>query len=132
MPITGTTSLIASMSIAGIPPLNGFWSKLIIIVAAVQAERYWCACWAVVASILTLASFLKVMKYAFFGTLKDTCAQVREVPLLMRLSMSTLAIICLVGGLVCAPGLRRVFLTPAAEVMVEGGRYAKVVLGVIR
>ena len=37
MPVTGFTSLVASMSMAGIPPLNGFWSKLIIIVACVQS-----------------------------------------------------------------------------------------------
>jgi len=62
MPITGATSLVASMSIAGIPPFNGFWSKLIIIIACVQANRLGYAFWAVLASILTLASFMKVMK----------------------------------------------------------------------
>ncbi|MFC2104959.1 complex I subunit 5 family protein, partial [Bacteroidota bacterium] len=40
MPITSTTSLGASMSISGIPPFNGFFSKLIIIIAAVQGKFY--------------------------------------------------------------------------------------------
>jgi multicomponent Na+:H+ antiporter subunit D len=31
MPVTAGTSLVGSLSIAGVPPLNGFWSKLIII-----------------------------------------------------------------------------------------------------
>ena len=71
MPATATTNVIASVSIAGIPPFNGFWSKLIIIIAAVQAQRFGFALWAVIASLLTLASFTKVMKYAFFGPWKE-------------------------------------------------------------
>ena len=35
MPLTAATSAIGSLSIAGIPPLNGFWSKLLIIIALV-------------------------------------------------------------------------------------------------
>ena len=30
MPVTGFTSLVSSLSTAGIPPLSGFWSKLVI------------------------------------------------------------------------------------------------------
>jgi len=90
MPITGTTSLVASMSIAGIPPFNGFWSKLIIIIACVQANRLGYAFWAVLASILTLASFMKVMKYAFFGKLREKWNKVEEVPVFMKLAMDTI------------------------------------------
>jgi len=39
MPVTGVTSVIGSMSLAGVPPFNGFWSKLIIILAAIEAGR---------------------------------------------------------------------------------------------
>ena len=31
MPLTAGTSVVGSLSIAGVPPLNGFWSKLLII-----------------------------------------------------------------------------------------------------
>jgi len=90
MPVTGSTSFIASMSIAGIPPFNGFWSKLIIIIAAVEAGRYGYAVWAVIASVLTLASFMKVMKYAFLGTLRAKWENVKEVPFFMQISMDFL------------------------------------------
>jgi multicomponent Na+:H+ antiporter subunit D len=40
MPATSATSFIASMSISGIPPFNGFFSKLIIIIAAIMAKFY--------------------------------------------------------------------------------------------
>ena len=43
MPVTANTSLVASMSIAGIPPLNGFWSKLIIVLACIENGHPWLA-----------------------------------------------------------------------------------------
>ena len=127
MPVTGTTNLIASMSIAGIPPFNGFWSKLIIIIAVVQAGRYGYAFWAILASVLTLASFMKVMKYAFFDKLKDQLQKVKEVPFFMKLSMTTLAIVCVLGGILALKGVNELFLSRAAMVLDNGLRYAIVV-----
>ena len=127
MPITGTTSLVASMSIAGIPPFNGFWSKLIIIIACVQANRLGYAFWAVLASILTLASFMKVMKYAFFGKLRDKWNEVEEVPVFMKFAMVILALICVVGGLLLIFNINEVFLKPAVDVLLEGTKYADIV-----
>lgn len=127
MPTTTSTNLIASMSIAGIPPFNGFWSKLIIIIAAVQAHRYGYAFWAVLASILTLASFMKVMKYAYYGKLKDKLAKVKEVPVCMKLAMIFLALICIGGGLLYAPQLSKFFLNGATDVLNEGTGYAAIV-----
>jgi len=127
MPITGTTSLVASMSIAGIPPFNGFWSKLIIIIACVQANRLGYAFWAVLASILTLASFMKVMKYAFFGKLREKWNKVEEVPVFMKLAMVVLAIICVIGGVLLIYNINEVFLKPASDVLLEGTKYADIV-----
>ena len=129
MPITSTTTLTASMSIAGVPPFNGFWSKFIIIIAAVEANRYGYAFWAVIASILTLASFTKVMKYAFFGNLAEKWKQIKEVPFLMKLSMSLLALICLAGGLLLIPRLTEMFLYPATKVLDEGLKSMTMLLG---
>jgi len=123
MPLTGSANLIASMSIAGIPPFNGFWSKLIIIIAAVQAGRYGYAGWAVLASILTLASFTKVMKYVYYGKLEEKWNKVKEVPFFMKLAMAALAIICLFGGALLIGQINRAFLQPAVEVILNGRNY---------
>jgi len=124
MPVTGTTSLVASMSIAGIPPFNGFWSKLLIIIAAVQAGRTGYAFWAVLASLLTLASFTKVMKYSFFGPLRKGAQAVAEAPAMMRCAMVLLALICVAGGALLVPGIRDVFLGRAtADVLLAGLQY---------
>ena len=128
MPVTGTTTLVASMSIAGIPPFNGFWSKLIIIIAVVQDGRFVYAFLAVLASILTLASFMKVMKYAFFGKFRENLSRIKEVPFFMKLSMATLAFFCLVGGILLLPGVNEVFLQGAKDVLLEGTESLAVIL----
>ena len=129
MPTTGKTSLFASMSIAGVPPFNGFWSKLIIIIACIQAGHIVFSIVAVVASILTLASFLKVQKYGFYGPASKTLGKIREVPNLMRLSMIVLAILCLVTSLFLLPQVRSAILNPSVEVLRNGLEYSRLVLG---
>ena len=37
IPVASRTSLIASLSISGVPPFGGFWSKLLIVVACIEA-----------------------------------------------------------------------------------------------
>lgn len=132
MPVTAGTSLVASMSIAGIPPFNGFWSKLLIILAALQAGQLTYAFFAVLASILTLASFMKVQKYAFFGSLKKVHEDVKEVPVFMRGAMVMLAFICIVGGVLIIPGISKVFLDAAKDVVAGGTNYANNVFGSIK
>ena len=117
------------MSIAGIPPFNGFWSKLIIILAAIQANRFGYAAWAVLGSVLTLASFMKVMKFAFQGDLPRRLAKIKEVPFAMRLSLVILAVVCIAGGLIWLPCIQEAFLKPAADVLLSGVGYAQMVLG---
>ena len=117
MPWTAGSSLIASLSIAGIPPFNGFWSKLIIVVACVEAGRVGYAAWAIVVSVLTLASFLKVQRYAFYGTLRERWSGVQEAPATMCAAMAILAVACLLMGFLLLPAARSVVLEPAARAL---------------
>jgi multicomponent Na+:H+ antiporter subunit D len=129
MPVTGTTSLLGSLSISGIPPLAGFWSKLIIIIAAVEAGHPIFALIAVLVSIITLAYYLRVQRLAFFGNLKEDLQKIKEVPFLMCTSMIVLAVLCVILGLLLLPSLRGAFLEPAANVLESGTGYAKLILG---
>jgi multicomponent Na+:H+ antiporter subunit D len=131
MPVTANTNLIASMSIAGIPPFSGFWSKLLIILACIESGHIIYAIYAVAASILTLASFMKVQKYAFFGLLKEKWQKIIEVPRTMQLSMIVLAVICMVSGLLIIP-LFRPFLQSAVNVLLLGNGYQEAVFTAIR
>ncbi|MFH1314342.1 MAG: proton-conducting transporter membrane subunit [Candidatus Eisenbacteria bacterium] len=129
MPVTSTTSLIGSMSIAGIPPFSGFWSKLLIIMAAVQAERYGFAAWAAGVSVLTLAAFMRLQRRAFFGEPKEAYADAKEAPVSMQISMVCLAVLCVVMGFLWVPQAKDTLLIPAAKVLQEGLNYASSVLG---
>ena len=66
MPVTGVTSVIACLSAAGIPPLSGFWSKLIIIIALWMSGYYVYAVIAILASVLTLSYMLSLQRRVFF------------------------------------------------------------------
>jgi multicomponent Na+:H+ antiporter subunit D len=130
MPVTAGSSFIASMAISGIPPFNGFFSKVIIIIAAIQAGYYWLALFAVIVSVITLASFTKVQKYAFHGELHSKYKDVKEVPFSMAFSMTLLALICLVTSLLIIPGVRGAILQPAVDALLETARYSITVIGI--
>jgi len=97
MPVTSACCRVASLSIAGVPPFNGFWSKLIIIVATVQAGLWALGAAAVGVAFVTLLSFIKVQRYALEG--KPTTVGSREVPFAMCAAMVILAVICIGAGL---------------------------------
>jgi multicomponent Na+:H+ antiporter subunit D len=133
MPVTTSTSLSASMSISGIPPFNGFFSKLIIIIAAIQAKYYVLSILAVFVSIITLASFLKVQRFTFFNKKGENWIKreppVREVPFTMCFSMVFLAVLCLALSMLIVPSVRDIVLTPAVDVLIEAGEYTTSILG---
>jgi len=120
LPITSGSTLIASASVAGIPPFAGFWSKLIIILAAVQAGYWFYAAWAVVISVITLAYVMKITRYGFLGRIKKQLEVIVEVPAFMRIALVALALICLLGGLLLLPGVREGFLGQASDVLSRG------------
>jgi len=121
MPYTRTTCAVASASIAGVPPFNGFWSKLILVIAAVQARFYILAAVTVLVSLVTLLSFLKVQRYVFLGELPESLDRTRENGGSMLAAMAFLAVLCLAMSLlILLPSLRETVLQPAVDVLVKG------------
>ena len=78
MPVAGISSIIAFLSTAGIPPLAGFWSKVLIIIAVWQAGSPVLAGVALFASIFTAAYFLRVQRNIFFGLAEKKFDKVKE------------------------------------------------------
>ena len=131
LPITSRTSLVGSLAISGIPPFNGFFSKLIIIIAAIQAQYYVLAFLAVAVSVITIAYFMKLQKYTFYNNddSKWKKEKIKEVPFSMSFSMILLSILCLVMSLLIIPEVRSIFLQPAVDVLINAADYSKNILG---
>jgi len=125
MPVTRATCTIASASIAGIPPFSGFWSKLILVIAAIQAHFYWVAAIIVFVSLCTLIMYLKVQRYVFLGELPENLQQTKESKNSMLVAMIFLACLCmLMGLLVLVPSLKQSILDPAVKVLTDGLEYS--------
>jgi formate hydrogenlyase subunit 3/multisubunit Na+/H+ antiporter MnhD subunit len=116
MPITFGIFLFAGLSLAGIPPLNGFSSKWLIYVAAFQSGHYVLGVFALIASLFTLAAILKFAHAAFMGTPGAAAEHAREAPLTMLVPMIILAGACFLVGMI--PGL---LLVPIATIQQELG-----------
>jgi len=130
MPVTSATSFAASLSISGIPPFNGFFSKLIIIIAAILGKFYLLAVLAIVVSIITLASFLKFQRYAFFNKGEPGFRKhIKEVPFSMQFSMIVLAVICLLLSLLAIPAVRDAILSPAVHILTDPLKYSSIITG---
>lgn len=121
LPVTAATSLVGSMSIAGIPPFSGFWSKLIIVLACIESGFYGFALAAVLVSIVTLAYQLKVQRMAFFASLPKALKNVRREPPMMSLAMILLAIGCITLSFAVLTGLRDPWLIGAAQRTLTAG-----------
>lgn len=58
--------LIPAFSLAGFPPLSGFWAKLLLIQASLEVEAYWIAAVALIVGLLTIYSMTKIWTQAFW------------------------------------------------------------------
>jgi multicomponent Na+:H+ antiporter subunit D len=100
MPVTSATSIVALLSAAGVPPLAGFWSKLLIIIALWSAGYYVTAIIAIVASVITLGYLLLFQRNVFFGKLREGFDSIREAPAGVIVVSVVLAVICVIAAIV--------------------------------
>jgi multicomponent Na+:H+ antiporter subunit D len=98
MPVTSWTSVIAFLSAAGIPPLAGFWSKLLSVIALWRVGNIPVAIAAIFTSLLTMVYFLLFQHKVFFGKPVEKLALVKEAPLSMTIPAIVLSAITLGVG----------------------------------
>jgi len=116
MPITFGIFLFAGLSLAGVPPLNGFSSKWLIYQAAFGSGHYVLGVFALVASLFTLAAILKFAHAAFMGSPGVAAEHAEEAPPIMLVPMVILAAGCFAVGMM--PGL---LLVPIAAIQQQLG-----------
>jgi multicomponent Na+:H+ antiporter subunit D len=116
MPVTGFTSVLAFLSTAGVPPLSGFWSKLLIVLGVWQSGSPVVAGIAILFSLVTLAYFLSMQRRVFFGKLAAGLEEIREANFWALVPAIVLAVITLVLGLTF-PWLFNTFLVPLESLL---------------
>ena len=133
-PVTGYTNLIASLSICGLPPLGGFWSKLIIILACIQANRPGLAFVAIAVSILTLAYYFKALTPALFGrdSARAAAGFNKKTPFVMGLPMIILAVLTVISVGMLFPNPAGGLLKDASGVLSDGKSYARIIMGALK
>lgn len=132
-PVTGYANLAGALSICGIPPLGGFWSKLIIILACVQAGHPVLAFIAVLVSAMTLAYYFKALTPAIFGKDKTSdLPALKKISWQMAMSMVLLAIFSIASFAILLPNAGNVLLKDAASVLGNGKNYAEAIIGALK
>jgi len=119
--------IIGALSISGIPPSNGFASKLLIYESVYHFHPI-LAIVAIITSILTLASFTKAFYSAFMGAELPEYQEVKEAPKSMIAGMAILAAGIIFFSLF--PGLIVDWLAhPAADALISQGAYINGIMG---
>ena len=130
MPLTGFAGNIGFLSLAGIPPLAGFWSKMLIIYALIKSQRFGWTVFVIFVSVLTLGYYLRMDRYVFFGKIREKFGRIKESPGFMVVSLFILTLITAFFGVILLPHLRVAFLNPAAKSLIKGvTEYISMVMG---
>jgi multicomponent Na+:H+ antiporter subunit D len=126
--------LVPALSLAGMPPLSGFWAKLVLIASGLRMQNYAIAAVALVVGMLTLFSMTKIWTEAFWKGLPAAEPAPQEHPpnprpsrLALYLPMSLLAATTIVIGLAAGPLLD--LSMRAAEQLLDPSAYRQAVLG---
>ena len=70
-PMKALAMLVLLFSLAGVPPMVGFFGKLYVLNAAVQADMTWLAVAGVVASVIGAFYYLRIVYYMYFGETEE-------------------------------------------------------------
>ena len=89
--------LLAMASLAGIPPLFGFFAKLLVLKAAIDAGMLWLAIVAIVFAIIGMYYYLHVIKVMYFDAPADKSVLVlpQDLPFRWLLSLNGVALLAL-------------------------------------
>ncbi len=87
--------LVVMFSMAGVPPFLGFWAKLAVLGAAVEAGLSWLAVVGVVFSVIGAFYYLRVVKLMYFDDPVDTQPLTAAPDLRLLLSLNGILIVLL-------------------------------------
>ena len=122
MKVTAITMGIATLAIAGMPPLAGFWSKDEILAATFERGGWFSVLWIIglVAALMTAFYMTRQFILVFLGKPRwDDGVEPHESPRVMTLPLMALAGLTIVGGLINTPFRLTLehFLEPSFELV---------------
>jgi multicomponent Na+:H+ antiporter subunit D len=124
--------MIPALSLAGLPPLSGFWAKFLLAKAGLEARQYAVVATALLVGLLTLFSMIKIWAEVFWKKAPEALKEAEEtIPLsswlLLVSPVAALALLTLWIGLVPEPFY--LLAERAAEQLADPQRYIEAVLG---
>lgn len=97
MPKTAFTLSIAFLALAGVPPLNGFWSKLLLFASILNSPYAWLAVAAVVNSVLSMGYYAWIIKKMYMDEPDQAGEKMKEPALMVAIFGVLIALIILLG-----------------------------------
>jgi multicomponent Na+:H+ antiporter subunit D len=126
-PMLALLFLIPALSLAGMPPLSGFFAKLALLQAGLEMGQYVIVVVALAVGILTLVSMTKIWAEAFWKPATDPSASVALSLRTLLLPLATLATLTVLIGLAAGPLFA--LSIQAADQLLNPRDYIQAVLG---
>jgi multicomponent Na+:H+ antiporter subunit D len=123
-PVLALLFAVPALSLAGLPPLSGFFAKFSLLMASISLQEGVAAAAIVLVGLLTIYSMLKIWAAAFWGEPFGECQPVQGVPLA---TSAALGLVTIVLGLASGPVFA--LATQAAAGLLEPQAYLEAVLG---
>ncbi len=123
--------LLPALSLAGLPPLSGFFAKLALVTAGFKLQQYLFVAVGLAVSLMTLYSMTKVWNEAFWKEKKNQTAPNTHHPVSAWLWVPTTALVLLsvLAGLLAEPLYQ--LAGQAAAQLVDRAGYIQAILGVL-
>jgi len=131
-PLLSVLFLIPAFSLAGFPPLSGFWAKYVLVAAALDVSGWVIAGVALAVGLLTIFSMTKIWAEAFWKPHpKGHAPRLATIPRAERLAL--IAPIAALAALTCVIGLAPEpfvqFAERSANQLLDPSDYIAAVLG---
>ncbi|MFO7715499.1 Na+/H+ antiporter subunit D [Desulfosarcina sp.] len=125
---------IPAFSLAGFPPLSGFWAKMILIRASLEAGQFVLACVAAIVGLLTVYSMTKIWSEGFWkprpeNRLAESAAETSISTWMLAPVVAMAALTVFIG---LSPEPLYQVARQAAEELLDPGGYVYAVIGSIR
>ena len=92
-PIISFCLLVLLFSLAGIPPLAGFFAKFYIFMAVIKAEMYTLAIMGLITTVISAFYYLRIIKIIYFDESKEMFEMDQNFGLKISLALSTIIIL---------------------------------------